>query len=114
MILIPPQKTRAWEGFLARHALPEAAAPPELRNLDGVLAAAAQMALAVARLREVGIVHHDIKPDNTMVIMMRRIHCAWRARVPSRRATVPTPLPLALARAARPAPRPPCRSASTA
>ena len=59
----------AWEGFLAVHALPEAAAPPVTRNLDGVLAAAAHMALAVARLRELNVVHHDIKPDNAMVTM---------------------------------------------
>ena len=118
MMFIPPEKTIAWEGFLARHALPEAAAPPALRNLDGVLAAAAQMALAVARLHEVGIVHHDIKPGNTMVMIMRRRTLSApgaRAR-PSRRAAAPTPLPLALARAQAAAPprRRHCRSRSLA
>jgi serine/threonine protein kinase len=57
-----------WGEFLERHALPEATPPaPALRNLDGVLVVATQMALAVARLQELGIVHHDIKLANTML-----------------------------------------------
>ena len=56
----------AWTDFLDAHALPLPAAA-DLRNLDGVLAAAAGMALALARLEEIGVVHHDIKPSNAMV-----------------------------------------------
>ena len=59
-------ETAAWAEFLDAHALPSPAAAA-LRNLDGVLAAAAGMALAVARLEEIGAVHHDMKPSNTMI-----------------------------------------------
>jgi len=58
--------TQDWRAFLDAYALPSSA-PAALRNLDGVLAVAAQMALAVARLAELNIVHHDIKPANTIV-----------------------------------------------
>ncbi len=55
-----------WGAFLDAYALPSTT-QPALRNLDGALAVAAQMALAVARLAELKIVHHDIKPANTIV-----------------------------------------------
>ncbi len=70
-MLRPDRATRQaaapdWLLFLDAYALPSSA-PAALRNLDGVLAVAAQMALAVARLAELSIVHHDIKPANTIV-----------------------------------------------
>ena len=68
VLAIDPKDTdkAAWTEFLDAHALPSPA-PAALRNLDGVLAAAAGMALAVARLEEIGAVHHDMKPSNTMI-----------------------------------------------
>jgi serine/threonine protein kinase len=57
----------AWNAFLEAHSTINNDATEKLRNLDAVLVMARQLASAVVRLQELGITHHDIKPDNIML-----------------------------------------------
>jgi hypothetical protein len=62
---VDPATKLSFNRFLAAHGATASAGP--LRNLDVALAVTRQLALAVARLQELGVTHRDIKPGNMII-----------------------------------------------
>ncbi len=58
---------KTWIEFIAEHSATNDTTSLVLENLDAVLVIVQQLTSAVVRLQELGITHHDIKPENIML-----------------------------------------------